>query len=45
MKRAFLTPDNVKANPKVIKVISKADYIIISFGDLYTSIVPNFLVK
>jgi 2-phospho-L-lactate transferase/gluconeogenesis factor (CofD/UPF0052 family) len=31
IKRAFLTPSNVKANSKAIRVISKADYIIISF--------------
>lgn len=45
IKRAFLTPSNVKANSKAIRVISKADYIIISFWDLYTSIIPNFLVR
>jgi uncharacterized cofD-like protein len=45
IKRAFLTPEKVEANPKALKVIWKADYIIISFWDLYTSIIPNFLVK
>ncbi|MDR0772048.1 MAG: YvcK family protein [Candidatus Peribacteria bacterium] len=45
IKRAFLTPSNVKANPRAANAISKADYIIICFGDLYTSIIPNFLVR
>lgn len=44
IKRAFLTPKNIKANPKAIRAIEKADYIIIAFWDLYTSIIPNFLV-
>lgn len=44
IKKAYLTPD-VKANPKAITAISKADLIILSFGDLYTSIIPNLLVK
>ena len=44
IKKAFLTPD-VTANPKAINSIDKADLIILSFWDLYTSIVPNLLVK
>jgi len=44
IKRAYLTPD-VIANPKAIKAIEKSDVIIISFWDLYTSIIPNFLVS
>jgi len=44
IKEAYLTPE-VKANKKAIKAIEKSDIIIISFGDLYTSIVPNLLVK
>jgi len=44
IKRAFLTPD-VNANPKAVKAIEKSDVIIISFWDLFTSIVPNLLVK
>jgi uncharacterized cofD-like protein len=35
----------VKANPEAIKEIKKADYIIVGPGDLYTSIIPNFLVS
>ncbi|MBT3727562.1 hypothetical protein HOG21_08165 [bacterium] len=44
IKKAYLTPD-VYANPKAIKALEKSDVIIISFGDLYTSIVPNLLTK
>ena len=44
IKRVYLTPE-VEANPKAIKAIEKSDVIIISFGDLYTSIVPNLLVR
>lgn len=39
----YLEP-SVKANPKAIKAIEKADYIIFGPGDLYTSIIPNLLV-
>jgi len=41
---AFLEPE-VNANEKAIRAIEKSDLIIISHWDLYTSIVPNFLVK
>lgn len=44
IKRVFLNPP-AKANPQVLKAISKADAIIIGPGDLYTSILPNFLVR
>jgi len=44
IKKAYLTPD-VEANPKAITALEKSDIIIISFWDLYTSIVPNLLVK
>ncbi len=35
----------VKANPTALKEIINADYIIVGPGDLYTSIVPNFLIQ
>jgi len=44
IKKAYLTP-KVKSNPKAIKAIEKSDLIILSFWDLYTSIVPNLLVE
>src|ERR1035437_8639171 len=42
--RAFLKPE-AKANPDAIEAIKDADAIIIGPGDLYTSIIPNLLVK
>ena len=39
---AFLDP-KVQANPKAIKAIEKSDVIILSFWDLYTSLIPNLL--
>lgn len=44
IKKVWLEPQ-AKANPKALKAISKADIIIIGPGDLYTSIIPNFLVN
>lgn len=44
IKRAYLTPE-VNANSKAIDAIDKADIIILSFWDLYTSVIPNLLVK
>lgn len=41
---AFLETE-VKINPKVIKRIQESEYLIIGPGDLYTSIIPVFLVK
>jgi uncharacterized cofD-like protein len=43
IEKIFLNT-KVNANPEAIKEIRKADYIIIGPGDLYTSIIPNFLV-
>lgn len=44
VKRLFLKPE-VKANPRAISAIKKADVIIIAPGKFYTSILPIFLVK
>lgn len=44
IKRAFLKP-SIKANPDAILAILEADFILIGPGDLYTSIIPNLLVK
>lgn len=35
----------VRANPKALSAIKKADAIIIGPGDFYSSLVPNFLVR
>lgn len=42
--KAWLEPD-AKANPEAIQAIKNADLVIIGPGDLFTSIVPNLLVK
>lgn len=44
IKEAFLSPQ-VPANEDAIETILNSDYIVIGPGDLYTSIVPNLLVK
>lgn len=44
IKEVFLNPQ-VKANKEALLAIKKADLIIIGPGDLYTSLIPNFLVR
>lgn len=45
IKRVFLEPDDVETLPDTISSIHRADVIIIGPGSLYTSILPNLLVK
>ena len=45
IKRVFLVPNNVKPLPEAIRAIEKADFILVGPGSLYTSIIPNLLVK
>lgn len=44
LKKLYLKPA-VPINPEIIKAIKQADKIIINPGDLYVSLIPNFLVK
>ncbi len=47
IREVFLVPhhsESVSVYEPVISAISEADYVIIGPGDVYTSIVPNFLV-
>lgn len=44
IKKLFLKPQ-AKANPKAVQAILEADAIIVGPGNLYCSILPNFLVK
>lgn len=45
IEEVFLIPDKCKANPKVLDAIEAADIIVIGPGSLYTSLIPNLLVK
>lgn len=42
--KAYLKP-KVRANPRALGAIKKADLIVVGPGDLYTSIIPNLLVR
>lgn len=45
IKRVFLKPLNCEPVPEAISAISNADVIILGPGSLYTSVIPNLLVK
>jgi uncharacterized cofD-like protein len=45
IERVFLRPDRVRAYPGAVRAILDADLIIAGPGSLYTSILPNLLVK
>jgi uncharacterized cofD-like protein len=44
IRKLFLTKE-ASANPRAIKAIEEADYILVGPGSLYTSVLPNFLHK
>lgn len=45
IKRVFIEPEDVKTLPDTVTAIRQADIIVIGPGSLYTSILPNLLVK
>ena len=45
IRRVRLLPENPPALPMSLRAIEEADVIIIGPGSLYTSIIPNFLVR
>lgn len=44
IKRVFLEPA-VAANPEAVAAIERSDFIVLAPGDLFTSSIPNLLVK
>ena len=44
LRRVWLEPESLEANPEALVAVREADIIVIGPGSLYTSIVPNFLV-
>lgn len=45
VKQITLHPQNASANPDAVKAIEKADVILIGPGSLYTSVIPNLILK
>jgi uncharacterized cofD-like protein len=45
IKRVFLKPGDVEPPPEVIHHIEQADAVILGPGSLFTSVIPNLLVK
>ncbi len=45
IKNIFIEPSNCKAFPEAVEAIENADAIILGPGSLYTSIIPNLLIK
>lgn len=44
IKRVFYK-ENAKVSPQAIKAIKEADMIVLSMGSVYTSIIPNLIIK
>lgn len=45
LKKLSLAPASIQANPRAIKAINEADFIVVGPGNLYSSVLPNLLVQ
>ena len=45
IKRIYIKPPDAEANPEAIEAIKEADIIVLGPGSLFTSILPNLLIK
>jgi uncharacterized cofD-like protein len=45
IKRVYLTDENAQVTPEALTTIAEADIIVLGPGSLYTSIIPNLIIK
>src|SRR3990167_8871319 len=45
IKKIMIHPESASANPDAVRAIERADVILVGPGSLYTSIIPNFLLR
>ena len=45
INRVYINPTNCRVAPKVLEAIQQADAIVLGPGELYTSVIPNLLIR